>query len=545
MTNMNSDQSIIALIKRYPVAITHLRQVSSDRKLGVVLGAGLSLSAGFPSWPTLLGSISSEMHELGINGENRNNNAEPMQAQYLFSRFKNHYEQSAEFSNLDRMLHEPEIATKWRDLIRKSLYKNVGCLDDKIGEHPYLKDLAQLCHKVPLVVSYNFDELLEKALHQTKNNSDTIGYYTAWGPNFVIQNNRPVVYHPNGFIPEKAEDRYSETVVLTEESISDQIIESATGKYRLLFDYFSKSPCLFLGFSLNDPGMRSILRQTERASPGTIHYYVHYCANGKPSEEEIAEISRVNFELYNFVTLFLNDDEISTLIKTISLLGDDKFSDLYYEAGVDDTYLYHLAGPVSVGKTSCISRLQGMSIVDEWLEQRNNLIAKPSNELNSNEVSQVDEWILGQVRQKNRRFKTAKPGIHVMDRAPVDAFAFVEEDKWPNKANQMIDVICRNNLSDNGISKASVIFLSGNAKELEYRQKYRGRKGDSDYLSEQQELLRKVYTDPILDGAVKFIDTRNKSIEAVTKDIVRNIFLSDYKACDFNALLSKYSGNKS
>ncbi|MFB9136044.1 SIR2 family protein [Vibrio olivae] len=541
---MKNKTKSIDLIKEYPVAISHLRQLSSERKLGITLGAGLSLSAGFPSWTKLLSSISKKMHDSGINGEHRDNNAEPMQAQYLFSRFKNHHELSDDFCTLDPMLHEPEIATKWRDLLRQSLYENVGNLNNKIDDHPYLNELAKLCHKVPLVVSYNYDELLEKALNKNKDSEDTIGYYTAWGPNFVIQNNRPVVYHPNGFIPEHAVDRYSETVILTEESISDQIIESATGKYRILFDYFSRSPCLFVGFSLNDPGMRSILRQTERSSPGTVHYYIHYCREKKPTKEEIEEITRVNFELYNFVTLFLNDEEISCLIEIISLLDDDKFSDLYDEAGVSENYLYHLSGPVSVGKTSCISRLQGMSIVDEWLDQRNNLIAKPSNELNNEERQQVDDWILGQVRQKNRRFKIAKAGIHVMDRAPVDAFAFVDKTEWSDKAKQIIEIVCRNDLSEKGVTKASVIFLKGSPKELEYRQKYRGRKGDSEYLKGQQNHLVEVYSDPVLDGNVKFIDTRNKSIASVTKEIVRNIFLSEYKTCDFNKLLEKHSGDK-
>ncbi|MEZ9464884.1 SIR2 family protein [Vibrio splendidus] len=536
---MTQKHSYIELIKKYPVAISHLRQVSKEKKLGVVLGAGLSLSAGFPSWPKLLESISNEMKAIGVNGSHASEEAEPMQAQYLFSRFRNHLEKSDEFKQLDPMLHEPEIATKWRELIRKSLYQKVDSLSAKIDNHPYINELAKLCHEVPLVVSYNFDELLEKALHKNKVSEDTIGYYAAWGPNFVIQDNRPVVYHPNGFIPETSVDRYSETVVLTEESISDQIIESATGKYRLLFDYFSKSPCLFVGFSLNDPGMRSLLRQTERVSPGTVHYYVHYCGINRPEKSQIDEITRVNFELYNFVTLFLDDNEINALINIISLLGDDNFSDLFYEAEVPDTYLFHLTGPVSVGKTSCISRLQGMNIVDEWLEQREQLIAKPSNELKENEAEQVDEWILSQVRQKNRRFTRASSGIHVMDRAPIDAFAFVDSEKWANKSAQIKKKVCRDNLNDHGLAKASVMFLSGDPKELQFRQKYRGRSGDDEYLCSQQEALKTVYTDSVFGNKVAFIDTRNKPLESVTKEVVRTIFLSKYKPCDFNEFLKK------
>ncbi len=540
---MKNRNDKIALIKKYPTAIAHLRQLATDRKLGVVLGAGLSLSAGFPSWHDLLSRITGHMKSGGINGGDILNNPEPMQAQYLHSRFRDALVKSDEFKHeIDARLHEPEVASRWRDIIRKSLYMNVGDLKSKIDNHPYLINLAKLCHNVPLVVSYNFDELLEKALHRTKISDNTVGYYAAWGPNFVIQNDRPVVYHPNGYIPMETVDRYSETVILTEESISDQIIDSATGKYRTLFDYFSKSPCLFIGFSLNDPGMRSLLRQTERAAPGTVHYYVHYFDKNEPSKEEKDEISRVNFELYNFVTLFMNDNDISNMIELVSVIDDDNFSDLFECSGVSENMLFHITGVVSVGKTSGISRLQGMNIIDEWLEERNPLISKPWNKLLPEERDSVDDWILGQVRQKNRRFKNAKVGIHVMDRAPLDAFAFVKEEDNKIKAEQIIKKVCLGNISEKGFVKAKIIFISGNPSELEFRQKYRGRSGDENYIKDQQNKLIKIYGADKSKHSVSLIDAQNKSIEFVTKEIMKVIFFTPYETFDFNDYLKQKQG---
>jgi hypothetical protein len=230
----------------------------------------------------------------------------------------------------------------------------------------------------------------------------------------VVQDDRPVVYHPNGYIPFDKSDRYSERVVLTEESISDQIIDAALGNYGLLLDYYSRSSCLFLGFSPRDPGLRSMLRQFARRSPGTIHYYVHYCDASTPSRAEIKEGSRANFDLFNMITLYLNEAKINVLLELTAMTDEDQFRDYFVQAGVPVTYRFYVAGPVSVGKTTVISRLQGLDIVDEWLRPRDPLIAKPSNELSEEQRRQVDLWIMEQLRFKNGRFENAGLGLHVI-----------------------------------------------------------------------------------------------------------------------------------
>ena len=358
----------------------------------------------------------------------------------------------------------------------------------------------------------------------------------------MIQDGRPVVYHPNGFVPEQIIDRYSEDVVLTEEAMSDQVLDAAGGGYRLLLDYFSRSSCLFLGFSLSDPGMRSILRQSERRAPGTVHYYVRYCSDEKPPKEETLELMEANFNLFNMKTLYLNETEICALLQLISDLNKDTFKDRYASAGIPEVYLYHVCGAVSVGKTSAISRLQGMGIVDEWLDRRNPLIAKPSSDLTTEELEPVDNWILGQVRKKNRRFQESTLGIHVMDRAPLDAFAFVAEDKYQAKAVQLIDVACA---AASGRPRpfvdAALILLIGDPATLFRRQLRRGRGGDENYIRKQQEALKSVYCDCNYGAACR-IETGGLSIDFVTKEIVRAIFMRPYVPFKFDRRLHSYSG---
>lgn len=531
----------VALVQRYGRAIAHMRQLADTRKLGLALGAGVSQSAGFPSWNQLLDRVTKHLAKLGIVGRDLGAESEPMRAQILFSRFREHQLLEPELADDDASHHEAIIATRWRDVLRDALYRDLGDLDGLVERHAYLKDLAALAFRTPVVVTYNFDDMLERALsHSEIRPSGTIGYYSAWGPNFVVHDERPVIYHPNGYIPEQAIDRYSEQVVLTEESLSDQIIDSIMGNYGLLLDYYCKSPCLFVGFSLSDPGLRSMLRQSERRAPGTVRYYVRYRHEGLPSKSDTEETSTANFDLFNMVTLHLNDEEIGTLLEMIASDDDDRFKDAFAQAGVPYTYRYYVAGPVSVGKTSVISRLQGLDIVDEWLRPRDPLIAKPSEQLTEKETARVDDWILEQLRLKNSRFADALIGLHVMDRAPLDAFAFTEPNKYGDKAKRILDIACAaQSPLPREFRSGKLILLTGRPYDLLARQKWRGRGGTEDRIGQQQDALIETYGAADC-GPVSRVETGGLDIHDVTKEVTRRIHIEEYREFDFSKRLHQY-----
>ena len=442
---------------------------------------------------------------------------------------------------VDASYRDAEIASRWRKLVHDVLYAGVENIKSLLDAHPYMDALSAVSQNLPLVVSYNFDDLLERALSDRasrQTEKSTVGYYSSWGANFVIQDDRPVVYHPNGYLPFNLIDRYSDSVVLTEEALSDQAIDYSLGGYATLFDQYAKQPCLFLGFSLTDASMRNLLRQAVRRSPGNVHYYIKYVRDDDTRNYE--DIIETNFDLFNMVTLPLNSAEIRCLLDLISIDQDEIFEDICHEVNCPSCFKYYVVGPVSVGKTSLVSHLRGIDVVDEWLTEREPLISKPSNELSKEESEQVDAWIMQQIRLKNMRFYRARSGLHVMDRAPLDAFAFTPDNQHKDKAIQ---------IAEGGRGKAEklqpgcVLFLKGREYDLALRQKWRGRGGDEKYLREQQDSLQKVYNLAGSKGVVE-IDTAGQSLDLVVRKVLKHMHLNDYQEFDFEGTLEQYIGER-
>ena len=167
-------------------------------------------------------------------------------------------------------------------------------------------------------------------------------------------------------------------------------------------------------------------------------------------------------------------------------------------------HLYYVAGPVSVGKTSVISRLRGVDVVDEWLTPRKPEIAKPSVELTEKERREVDEWIMDQVRLKNGSFRQAKCGIHAMDRAPLDAFAFTPRAEHKAKGELLWNRAC---VARASLEAGTVLLLKGRAEDLEMRQRWRGRQGTPSICQQQRDLIE-TYSQAS-DGAYE-IDTTGR-----------------------------------
>ena len=456
----------IALIHSYGRALVHLRQALRSQRLGLALGAGVSLSVGLPSWLNLLQGIDARLRGLGIKTHyDPGRTSEPIQAQILFTAFREHsFTSDPSLRGLEGVLQEAEVASRWRGLVHSVLYAPVSDPEAALDKHPYIRELAALTKRLQLVVSYNYDDLLERALARNAKeqpDSRTVGYASAWGPNFTIQSDRPVIYHPNGFLPYHLIDRGSNTVILTEESLSDQTLDLSVGAYKTLLDYFSRAPVFLIGFSLADPAQRALLRQALRLSPGVVHYCVHYCGHARPSNEQQNEIAESNFALFGIVTLFLNDDELRELLVLVVASTDDEFKGAFFEANEPYRYKYYVSGTVSTGKTTAIAMLKGLSVVDEWLTPRNPLIAKPSTSLTPAEEAEVDKWIMRQLRLKNQRFRNAEPGIHIMDRAPLDAFAFTKPHEVASKAEMLWNEACAGARSPEPFEVFYMLLLRG------------------------------------------------------------------------------------
>jgi hypothetical protein len=536
-----STEGKIALLHRHGRAIVHMRQLIDQKRLGLVLGAGVSQACGLPGWGTLLERITGHLEKLGIAGRDISKDAAPVRAQILLSRYRQHVERRDTGDMSDSDVLRARVASEWRNIVRDALYAGFVTSEAVRNAHPYAKELASVALKAPIVVTYNFDDVLEQALavHPAKS-VDTVGYYSAWGSHFVVQDGRPVVYHPNGYIPFVPIDRYSEQLILTESALADQALDAMSGGFALLAEYYSRSPSLFLGFSLEDPAMRNMLRHATHRAPGVVHYYVKFCRESIPTESERAEATETNFDLFNMVTLYLTDREYPDLLSLLAETSTDEFDYLCGEAGVPTQYLYYLTGPVSVGKTTVLSRLQGVTVVDEWLTPRDPLIAKPSNQLTVDERNQVDDWILKQLRLKNLRYSKAGRGIHVMDRAPLDAFAFTDEADYTSKAQRLYDVACAGHTGNPLPFRAgALLLLTGRAEDLLDRQRWRGRSGTVKYIEKQQKALLEAYDAHSGDNCT-VVDTKGLSVEAVLKYVMHAIHVRPYVEYKMDARLNYF-----
>jgi len=386
-----------------------------------------------------------------------------------------------------------------------------------------------------MIVNYNFDDTIQRMLASIRTSEEketTRGYSTIWNADVYMYPKRSVIYHPNGFLPYNIHEHPSEQLVFLEESFADQLIESLHGRYNVLSNYFTHNTCLLIGLSLSDPTLKNTLRNHSLNFPGNYHYYVHHLENDEQIENEYAIID-TNFEVYNLVTFFLTEEDVNILGKLITM-GDDEFQEMVEEFGLYNSYKYIIVGSVSVGKSTAMSHFRSISTQDEWLDSMPEEMAKDPNKVDEDRIKFIDEWIAEQWGKKNYKLLNIKDGIHLIDRGPLDAFAFTSKGEWKKKA-----ILTKNAISPGKAKRklcsACILLLTGDPETMASRALATHRDTDADKLKQQQDLLKYIYTEH--GGGTKVLDTKNKGKSQVAKEIARMIYLEDYEEAPLNEWL--------
>jgi hypothetical protein len=207
------------------------------------------------------------------------------------------------------------------------------------------------------------------------------------------------------------------------------------------------------------------------------------------------------------------------------------------EVGAPTKFCYYLCGAVGVGKTTTLSFLRSLATHDEWLEPRLPLLAKPHTELTVDERTRVDDWIAAQFGRKNLHLRNSPSGVHVVDRSPVDPIAFTPPAEWATKAAQLRAAVSPGS-SGRPIQSGHVIFLEGEPHDLVVRNASRHRRGNQEYLTEQQNMLKFVYA----HKPMTCVDVRSLSIHEVVKRVASVIHQAAYAESDLNGLLNDVAG---
>ena len=536
---MGTEEIYKSLLSRYCKYIVHMRQQYhlSSSTLGIVLGAGASKDLGLPSWKELVSRIAGcdEIKDLGVKIDN---NADPISnAQLLFQAYKADMIQRC--SEEDRTYNrvDMKIRANWQKIVHSNLYSDIDPDINKLvpNDH-YLWSLIKLIKNTPMTINYNFDDTIQRMLSANRTDAEkrnSRGYTTLWNSNVYMYPKNSVVYHPNGFLPYKINEHPSERLVFLEDSFADQLIDSMHGHYNVLSDYFNHNTCLLLGLSLSDPTLKHILRINATNFPGIYHYYIKHLDEGETYENERA-FADANFDVYNLVTLFLNNHEIAALFELIEMAEDD--FDKYVEEIGDlyKSYKYILVGSVAVGKSTALSHFRNISTQDEWLEFMPEDMAKDPSKVDDSIINDIDEWIAQQWGRKNYKLLRITSGIHLIDRGPLDSFAFTPKGEWVKKA-QLTKKHISPGKANRKLCPAEVILLLGDPCVMASRAILSQKDTDAEKLEKQQKVLQYIYSFAQLGERI--IDTRNKGKAQVAKEIARIIFMEEYKEAPLNGML--------
>lgn len=531
-----------SVLEYYNRPIVHMRNQVLLSRFGMIFGAGLSQGCHIPSWKKLVEALAQDPE---VNGEKvlrvvPPRAGLPYQTEMLFEHFKyqRYCETDSEQHNTRAL--DYRIGADWRELIRKHLYVNVdGNMDDYLDGHPYLKQYIPLIRRTHMTVTYNFDDFLEQSLHREHGDGSagSLGFESVTNPWMQFRRTNSVIYHPNGVVPLNPLETPSDRFVFSEASFVKQLMGIFAGDQAGLVHYLSKNTCLLIGMSLEDDTLRNVLVQAAHSSPGNFHYYVHYLNAGEILEDETKRaIILANFKVYNLVTLFLHDEEIRALGELIdtSHCPSTNFCDFAAEHDILIQFRFYITGAMGVGKSTTINHFRNLIVMDEWLEQRLPILAKPWEELTHEEKTTADAWIINQFRRKNDKLRNLREGIFVMDRGPLDPVAFTPDAEWAIKADKLLQALCPGR-SPWQVEDGRVVYLQGAAEELAlrmvmtHRQKY-----TAERLEQMEKRIGKAYG---VKGVTRF-GTHGLTPSEVVRRVAEIIHLEPYNSsCDLHKRL--------
>jgi hypothetical protein len=240
----------------------------------LVLGSGVSASAGLPIWKEFLARVCSVFFQHWEFERSRrpNRRTPPHELSIAFWEEFFWSDESVrlarELASGDPLLVAQQIKNcvrekDWRYLLNKTLYSD----GSGIVHSETMASLAGLCGTaaaVAAVVNFNYDSLFETYLHARK-----ITHSVVWSPQARLRVRDLCVLHPHGYL--RLGGGPVTPLILAEEDYLDV----ASARYgwvdTILSGYLSQTTCLFVGHSMTDPNVRRLLRAT-RALSGRRHF---------------------------------------------------------------------------------------------------------------------------------------------------------------------------------------------------------------------------------------------------------------------------------
>lgn len=264
-TNWKEEQEII---------IERLKRLYKKGQFSLFLGAGVSSSAGIPDWNTLLNSLFVTYLTKEFDGDSIITDQDITE---LVERLNNIDEPSALMAAryLRKGLTKNSAEIKaFSEAITKNLYKLRS--SEKPLASPLIKSITAMCMprmtgaKVKSVVTYNFDDLIERQLV-----AQSIMHRSIFTENESYDPDELPVYHVHGFLPKNRSDYESlekSTLVFSEEGYHQIYSEAYHWSNLVQLNKLRENNCLMVGLSMTDPNLRRLLDISARNIEKTKHF---------------------------------------------------------------------------------------------------------------------------------------------------------------------------------------------------------------------------------------------------------------------------------
>lgn len=260
------------LTARSASALASLGRRMWSGKTTLILGAGVSASAGLPTWNELLRRIVATYlthWEFDSSSPTRTRLDNPPKNLSVVFWEEGHW--PVEIQNLASELSKNEDALQlaqmvksqvregdWQYLVRKSLYGTRKVLPTS----NLLQAIGRLCAEAPSqigVVTHNYDDTVEHALKNAG-----VKFSSLWRPQCKYRAGTVPLHYPHGYL--KFGGGPMCQVVLAEDDYYEYSTNQYAWRNMVQLNALLNSTCVFIGSSLTDPQIRRLIWVAKRTT---------------------------------------------------------------------------------------------------------------------------------------------------------------------------------------------------------------------------------------------------------------------------------------